>query len=226
MKLNHYNWRKIHRIQSWLFCLGPFWPTIFDMGPFQPKIGAVLTKNGAVLDWGRFQLGPFWLATILKMLCLYLLGQNCLHLTFKPYWSSDTYSRKYETLSNIIIYACMNITEKMNLLKMCVPQIRVCLFTIRPIASKQFNSLTTIVSLSWLGSTEVLTNPLWMREVLGSIPGSGKGFYALFCCFIIVYWYFWSQNTLFVTKKCNFFCNVYLFSVLNILQDLWPIMRV
>jgi len=27
------------------------------------QIEAVLTENGAVLDWGRFQLGPFWLAT-------------------------------------------------------------------------------------------------------------------------------------------------------------------
>ena len=40
------------------------------------------------------------------MLCLYLLGQNCLHLTFKPYLSSETYSRKYEKLPNIVVHAC------------------------------------------------------------------------------------------------------------------------
>ena len=54
----------------------------------------------------------------LNMLCLYRLGQNCLHLTFKPYLSSETYSRKYEKLPNIVIHACKNMTEKMNLLKM------------------------------------------------------------------------------------------------------------
>ena len=62
--------------------------------------------------------------TFLKMLCLYLLGQNCLHLTFLPYLSSETYSRKYEKLPKIVIHACKNMTEKMNLLKMSGPQIR------------------------------------------------------------------------------------------------------
>ena len=60
------------------------------------------------------------------------------------YLCSETYSRKYEKLPNIVIHACKNITEKMNLLKMCGPQIRLCLFTFRPIVSKQLNSLTTI----------------------------------------------------------------------------------
>jgi len=57
------------------------------------------------------------------------------HLTFKPNSGSETYSRKYEKLSKIIIHACKNSTEKMNLLKMCGPQIRLCLFTFQPIAS-------------------------------------------------------------------------------------------
>ena len=46
------------------------------------------------------------------MLGLYLLGQNCLHLTFEQYLSSETYSRKYEKLPNIVILTCQNITEK------------------------------------------------------------------------------------------------------------------
>ena len=46
------------------------------------------------------------------MLYLYLLGQNCLHLTFKSYQSSKTYSREYEKLPNIVVYACKNITEQ------------------------------------------------------------------------------------------------------------------
>jgi len=52
----------------------------------------------------------------------------------------------------------------MNLLKMSGPQIRLCLFTFRPIASKQLNSLTTIDTLSWL-SGAVVTRPLWVQEV-------------------------------------------------------------
>ena len=38
------------------------------------------------------------------MLCLYLLGQNCLHLTFLLYFRSETYCLKYEKLPIIIIY--------------------------------------------------------------------------------------------------------------------------
>ena len=48
----------------------------------------------------------------LKMLGLYLVGQNCLHLTFEQYLSSETYFSKYEKLPNIVILACKNITEK------------------------------------------------------------------------------------------------------------------
>jgi len=82
------------------------------------------------------------------MLCLYLLGQNCLHLTFEQYLSSETYSRKYEKLPNIVILAYKIFTEKMYLLKISDPQIWLCLFTFRPIASKQLNGLTTIDTLS------------------------------------------------------------------------------
>ena len=48
----------------------------------------------------------------LKMLGLYHFGQNCLHLTFEQYLSSETYFRKYEKLPNKVILACKNITEK------------------------------------------------------------------------------------------------------------------
>ena len=46
------------------------------------------------------------------MLGLYLLGQSCLRLTFYPYVSSETHSRKYEKLPNIVIHACQNLPEK------------------------------------------------------------------------------------------------------------------
>ena len=75
-------------------------------------------------------------------------------------------------------------TDNMNLLKMGGPKIKLCLLTVRPIASKQLNSLTTIDTLIWLGGAGV-THPLWVREVKCSIPGLGKGFYVwfvLFCC--------------------------------------------
>jgi len=68
--------------------------------------------------------------------------------TSLPYLGSETYPRKYVKLPNIVIHAGKSITEKVYLLKMCGPQIRLCLFTFRPIASKQLNSLTTIDSLS------------------------------------------------------------------------------
>ena len=66
----------------------------------------------------------------------------------------------------------------MYLLKMSGPQIWLCLFTFRPIASKQLNGLTTIDILSWLVGAVVM-HPLWVQEVPGSIPGSGKGFLCL-----------------------------------------------
>ena len=86
---------------------------------------------------------------------------------------------------------------------MCL-QIRLYLFTIRPIA-KQLNSLTTIVTFSWLGGAEI-TYPLWVRYVQGSIIGSGKGF--MFDVLLFLYFYFLSKNAVFVITICNFFCNV------------------
>ena len=122
---------------------------------------------------------------ILKMLCLYLLGQYCLHLTISPYLSSETYSRKYNKLTNIVIYACKYNTEKMYLLKMSGPQIWLCFFTFRPIASKKLNGLTTIATLSWLGG-EVVTHPLWVQEVPCSTPAPAKFLMFNFCFVVVV----------------------------------------
>jgi len=95
------------------------------------------------------------------------------------------------------------------------PQIRLCLFRFRLIASKQLNSLTTIATLIWLSSAEV-THPLWVWELPGSIPGTGKVFF-------MVDFLFWCCCAL---KFCNFFCNVNICSILNTVHGVWPIIRV
>ena len=69
------------------------------------------------------------------------------------------------------------------------PQIRLCLFTFRPIASEQLNGLTTIDTLSWLGGA-VVTHPPRMQELPGSIPGSDKGFYVWFFVLLLLCFYF------------------------------------
>ena len=58
----------------------------------------------------------------------------------------------------------------MNLLKMCGPKIQLCLFTLRPTALKQLNSPTTI-------GGPVVMHPTEVREVPGSISGSGMDLY-------------------------------------------------
>jgi len=73
------------------------------------------------------------------------------------------------------------------------PQIWLCLFTFRSIASKQLNGLTTIDILSWLGGA-VVTHPLWVQEVPGSIPGSIKGFYVWFFVSLLLCFYFFVQK--------------------------------
>ena len=74
------------------------------------------------------------------------------------------------------------------------PQFCFCFFTFRPIASKQLNGLTTIDTVSWLGGT-VVTHPLLVQEVPGSIPGSGKGFYVSFFALLLLCFYFFVKKT-------------------------------
>ena len=39
---------------------GRFDRRYFIMGPFKPRIGAVLTESGVVFDWGHFDWQPLW----------------------------------------------------------------------------------------------------------------------------------------------------------------------
>jgi len=80
------------------------------------------------------------------------------------------------------------------------PQIWLCLFTFRPIASKQLSSLTTINILSWLGGA-VVTHPRWVQEFPGSIPGSGKGFYVWFFCFVVAVILLFCPKTHYLSQK-------------------------
>jgi len=91
----------------------------------------------------------------------------------------------------------------MYLLKMSGPQIWLCLFTFRPIASKQLIGLTTIDILSWLGGA-VVTHSLWVQEVPGSIPVSGKGFYVSFFALLLLCFYFFVQKHIIYRKILQF----------------------
>ena len=88
----------------------------------------------------------------------------------------------------------------MYLLKMSGPKIWLCLFTFRPIALKKF------------------------KRPRVQFPAPARVFmFDLFLCF---YFFCKKNNTLFVTKVYNSFYNFNLFSIIKILQDLWPIIRV
>jgi len=175
------------------------------------------------LQCSIFNRNPFYR---LKMLCLYLLGHNCLHLAFEPYLKSETYSCKYEKLPNIVFHACKKYYRKSIFVENVLPAnlalfIYVsthCVETVKWLDYNRYSQLTRCCSgnASALGARGPEFNPR-LRQ----------GFLCLnFCFVIVVFLPFLFKNTLFITKVCNFFCNVNLFSILNILQDLWPIIRV
>ena len=60
----------------------------------------------------------------------------------------------------------------------------------------------------------------------GFNPRLRQGFLCLSFCFVVVVFSLFCPKKLFIAKYCNSFYNVNLFSKLNILQDLWPIIRV
>jgi len=96
-------------------------------------------------------------------------------------------------LPNVVLHACKHITENMKLLKLWSPQIRLCLFMFRPMAWKQLNSLTTIITLSWLSGAEV-TYPLWVRDVPVFNSRFRQGLLCLIVCFVVVAFYCFVQK--------------------------------
>jgi len=99
---------------------------------------------------------------------------------------------------------------KKYLLKQCGPQIRLCLFTFRPIALKQLKGLTTIDTLIWLSGPEV-THPTELRQVLES--QLWQGFLCLNFCFIVVVFEFFRHNIFY------FFWIVHSSSIINIFKN-------
>jgi len=80
------------------------------------------------------------------------------------------------------------------------------------------------VQLGQHGGVEV-THQTAVRELPVSILGSCKYFCLLFGLLLLCF-YFVVQNPYFVMKICNSLCNVNSFSVLDILQYLWPMIWV
>jgi len=161
----------------------------------------------------------------LKMLGLYLLGQYCLHLTFWPYLRSETYSRKYEKLSNIVIHACKNNTEKCICWKCLARNLALfiyvsthCVGKVKWLDFNRYSQLTRWCSgnASALGARCPGFNPQLRQEFLCLI-------FCFFCCCVFTF----LSKTHYLSQKFAIpFFNFNLFSILKILQDLWPIIRV
>jgi len=81
-------------------------------------------------------------------------------------------------------------------------QIWLCLFTFRPIASKQLFKMAwlQLINISWPGGA-VVTRPIWVQGVPRLIPGSGKGFYIWFFVLLLLCFYFFLSKTHYLSQK-------------------------
>ena len=136
----------------------------------------------------------------LKMLGLYLLGQNCLHLTFKPYLSSETDSRKYEKLPNIVIHACKNSTEK-NVFDENVWPANLAVFI--------YVSIHCVKTVKWLDYNRYSQLTRWCSGNASALGARAPGFNPrlpqvflclIFCFIVVVFLLFSKNNKLCVTK--------------------------
>ena len=96
-------------------------------------------------------------------------------------------------------------------------------------------SIHCVETVKWLDYNRYSQLTRWCSGSTSVLGARGPGFSSrlpqgFFCCFfcliVVLFSLFLSKNTLFVTNVCNSFCNVNLFSILNILSDVWPILRV
>ena len=125
----------------------------------------------------------------------------------------------YHNTSEVLLRAYKN-----EFVEMCGPQIQFCLFTFRPIALKQITRLTTINTFSWLMVQRLHASNWGVRG-----PGFNSSLWQGYLCVIFLFccvFYSFVQNTLFVTLIWNSFCNVHSLSIINISQNLRPIIRV
>jgi len=94
---------------------------------------------------------------------------------------------------------------------MCGPQIRFCLFTFRPIASKLLNSLNAIDILSWLGGA-VVKHRFGCKSSQVQFAAPARVLCLNFCFVVLFLLY---VQKIFVTIFCNSYCIVNLLSILN-----------
>jgi len=147
----------------------------------------------------------------LKMLCLYLLGQTCLHLTFKPYSSNETYSRKYEKLPNIVVQAC-KILQK-NVFVENVWPANVALFV--------YVSTHCDETVKWLDCNRCSQLTRWCSGNASALGARGpafnsrlqQGFLCLMFCFVVVVFLFVCPKHIFITQKFAIPFTILIYSV-------------
>ena len=131
-------------------------------------------------------------------------------LTIFKQWK---YSCKYEKLSNIVVHACKILQKKWICWKCVARKFGFVYLHFDPLRRNSSKAqLQSIPSInSWCSG---YASALGVK-VPGSIPDSDKGFYVWSFCFVVCLPF--CQKHIIYTKFCNFFCNVKLFNILNIL---------
>jgi len=125
---------------------------------------------------------------MLKMLCLYLLGQKCLYFLFKPYLSSETYSRKYEKLLNIVIHAGKILQKKEYFWK----------YVARKLGFVYYVSPHCVETVKWLGYNRYFQLTRWCSGKASAMGARCPGFnsrlrngflclnFVWFCCCVLL----------------------------------------
>jgi len=95
-----------------------------------------------------------------------------------------------------------------------------------------------VETVKWLDYNRYSQLTRWCSGNASALSARGSGFdprlrQGFLCLIFCIIYYccccvftFLSKNTLFIAKYSNSFYNVNLFSILNVLLDLWPIIRV